>query len=254
MTERAIHISSTNREKVGRSKAEDFVIKFNPELNLSDDMRHELSVDRITMTYSWHNINQEYGNNTIRYSTDSGQTWETVNFVDGMYSYTDLNDYLHQYMDQKNHKTAEGEYNINLTFVLSSYRVIIEMANNYQLDLRNTNFGELIGFEQKVISQTEYGSMLPNITNSIDIIHINTDAITDSIVNGINSSTIAVIPTDNLVRSYPFSYEPRRLLFSQVSSSKISQMRFYITDALGRPINLNGIDWYLTLILRSTPI
>ena len=155
-------------------------------------------------------------------------------------------------MDQKNHKT-EGEYSINVTFVLSSYRVIIDMANNYQLDLRNTNFEELIGFEQKVISQTEYGSMLPNITNSTDIIHINTDAITDSIVNGINSNTIAVIPTDNLIRSYLFSYEPRRLLFSPVSSSQISQMRFYITDALGRPINLNGIDWFLTLILRSTP-
>ena len=31
-------------------------------------------------------------------------------------------------------------------------------------------------------------------------------------------------------------------------------MRSYITDALERPINLNGIDWYITLILRSTPI
>ena len=252
MTERAIHISSVNRVKERKSKAEDFVIKFNPVLKLSDDMRHELAVDRISMTYSWHNINSKYKNNTIKYSTDSGQSWETVTFVDGMYSYSDINDYLHQYMDQKNYKT-EGEYNINLTFVLSSYRVIIDMANNYQLDLRNTNFGELIGFEQKLISQTEYGSMLPNITNSIDIIHINTDAITDSIVNGINSNTIAVIPTDNLICSYPFSYEPRRLLFSPVSSSQISQMRFYITDALGRPINLNGIDWFLTLILRSTP-
>ena len=217
-------------------------------------MRHELSVDRISMTYSWHNINLEYKNNTIKYSTDSGQSWETVNFVDGMYSYSDINDYLHQYMDQKNHKTEEGEYNINITFVLSSYRVIIEMANNYRLDLRNTNFRELIGFKQKIVSQTEYGSMLPNITNSIDIIHINADAVRDSIVNGINSNTIAVIPTDNLTRSYPFSYEPKRLLYSPVSSSKISQMRFYIIDALGRPINLNGIDWYLTLILRSTPI
>ena len=90
MTERAIHISSVNRVKVGKSKAEDFVIKFNPVLKLSDDMRHELAVDRISMTYSWHNINSEYKNNTIKYSTDSGQSWETVTFVDGMYSYSDM--------------------------------------------------------------------------------------------------------------------------------------------------------------------
>ena len=168
MTERAIHISSINRVKVGESKAEDFVIKFNPVLKLPYNMKYDLAVDRLSMTYSWHNINPEYKNNTIKYSTDSGKTWETVVFVDGMYSYSDINDYLHQYMDQKKHKTAEGDYNINISFALSSYKVVIEINNNYQLDLRNTNFGELIGFEQKLVTQTEYGTMLPNITNSID--------------------------------------------------------------------------------------
>ena len=254
MQERAIHISSVNREKIGTSKAEDFVIKFNPILKLRDDMNNEIAVDRLTMTYSWHNINPEYQNNTIKYSTDSGNTWETVTFVDGMYSYTDLNDYLHQYMDTKNHKTVEGDYNINILFVLSSYKVVIEIDNNYQLDLRNTNFGELIGFQKKLVTQTEYGSDLPNITNSIDIININTDGITDSIVDGQNTNTIIRIPTDNLTRSYPFTFEPRRALFCPVASNHISQMRFYISDALNRPVNLNGIDWYLTLILRSTPI
>ena len=140
MQERAIHISSVNREKIGTSKAEDFIIKFDPILKLRDDMINEIAVDRLTMTYSWHNINPEYQNNVIKYSTDSGQTWETVTFVDGMYSYTDLNDYIHRYMDRKNHKTGNN-YHINLIFVLSSYKVVIEIDNNYQLDLRNTNFG-----------------------------------------------------------------------------------------------------------------
>ena len=63
---------------------------------------------------------------------------------------------------------------------------------NYQLDLRNTNFGDLIGFEKKLVTKTEYGTKLPNITNSIDVLNINTSAITDSIVKGINTSTIAV--------------------------------------------------------------
>ena len=31
-------------------------------------------------------------------------------------------------------------------------------------------------------------------------------------------------------------------------------MRFYISDALSRPIDLNEIDWFMTLILRSKPI
>ena len=76
---------------------------------------------------------------------------------------------------------------------------------------------------------------------SIDMIYINTDAITNSILNGVNTNTLAVIATDNLTRSFPFTFEPRRLLFNEVSKLNISHMRFYITDSLGRPIGLNKI-------------
>ncbi|CAH3161225.1 unnamed protein product [Porites lobata] len=89
-----------------------------------------------------------------------------------MYSYSDINDYIHQYMDQKSHHTTDSKgtkkYSINLTFVLSTYRVLVSLDGDYQLDLRGTEFGDLIGFEKKFINKTEYGSKLPNITNSID--------------------------------------------------------------------------------------
>ena len=136
---------------------------------------------------------------------------------------------------------------------MSTYKIIIQIDNNYQLDLSNSKFGNLIGFTEKIVNKTEYGTILPNITNSIDMIYINTDTITNSILNAVNTNTLAVIPTDNLTRSFPFTFEPRRLLFNEVSQLNISQMRFYITDSLGRPIGLNKIDWFMTLILRSKP-
>ena len=43
MVERAIHISSFNRQKVGTSLPEDFEIKFYPNLKLETDMKHELN-------------------------------------------------------------------------------------------------------------------------------------------------------------------------------------------------------------------
>ena len=160
-------------------------------------------------------------------------------------------------MKKKGHITTDdktrNKYDINLTFVLSTYKILFQIDNNYQLDLRNSKFGDLIGFTGKFVNKTEYGTILPNITNSIDMIYISTDAITNSILNGVNSNTLAVIPTDNLTRSFPFTFEPRRLLFNEVSQLNISQMRFYITDSLGRPTGLNKIDWFMTLILRSKP-
>lgn len=132
--------------------------------------------------------------------------------------------------------------------------MIIELDNNYQLDFRNSKFGELLGFEPKLVTKTEYGSKLPNITNSIDVINVNCDAITDSLVDGVSSNRITVIPADNLTKSFPSLYEPRFLSYTPVSSSTISQIRFYLTDSIGRPVDLNGIGWYVDIIFRSTPI
>ena len=122
------------------------------------------------------------------------------------------------------------------------------------MDLRGSKFGELIGFEEKLVEREEIGSKLPNITNSIDVIHLNTDAITVSLVDGISSNTLAVIPTEDLISSFPFTYHPPiNWLFNPVSSNYIQSMNFYLRDVLNRPINLNGIDWYPELVLRSTP-
>ena len=81
------------------------------------------------MTFSWHNINNTYGNNQIKYSNDNGSTWETISFIDGMYSYDDLNDYIQAAVAQND----DDKNGINLIFVLSSYRVIVELKNTGNL-------------------------------------------------------------------------------------------------------------------------
>ena len=252
MEERAIHISSVNREKRGTSRPGDFSIKFNPPLKLEPEMKHKLTLDRLSMTYSWYNIRSDYKNKKIKYTHD-GSTWQTITFTDGMYFYSDINDYTYPCMAQKKHHSTDSSgkkvYSINLTCMLSTYRVLISTEGDHQLDLRRTEFGDLIGFDKKGLNtKTEYGTKLPNIRNSIDVLNINASVINDSIVNGINTNTIAVIPTDNLARSYPVTFEPRRPLYCPVSSFYIAELRMYVTDSLGLSVNFNGIDWFLTLI------
>ena len=93
---------------------------------------------------------------------------------------------------------------------------------------------------------------LPNITKSIDSLNINVSAIKDSVVNGVNTNTIAVIPTDNLTRSYPLLLNQGGHLYCPVSSNTISEMHITVNDSLSQPIDLNGIDWFMTLLLRHT--
>ena len=59
------------------------------------------------------------------------------------------------------------------------------MSAGFQLDFRGSKFAELIGFEKKLVDKEEIGLKLPNITNSIDVINLNSDVITDSLVDGI---------------------------------------------------------------------
>ena len=178
-------------------------------------MKHKLALDRLLMTYSWYNIRKDYGNNRIKYTHNKGLNWETISFTDEMNSYSDINDYIHQYMKQKNHHSTDPkgqtQFQINLTFVLSTFSVLITFTDDeYWFDLRGSDFGDLTEFEKKILTKTEYGAKLLNITNSIYVLNINTSAIKNSIVDGINTDTIAVIPTDYLTRSYPFTFEPRR--------------------------------------------
>ena len=250
--ERAIYISSINRQKIGRSSPDDFVIKFDPVMHLSPEMHHELAVDRVSMTYSWHNINDDYSNKTIKYSKDNGSSWKTITFVDGMYSYDDLSDYINQVITDNDDQPSNNRVGVKIYFVLTSYRVVVELGNQWQLDIRDSTFGELIGFEPGILKATSYSIKLPNITNSIDSIHVNCNIVNDSITDGRYSNTLVVIPTENLTRSYPFKFEPRRALFSPISKMNISEVRINITDSKGRPINLNNVDWHMNLILRSS--
>ena len=64
-------------------------------------------------------------------------------------------------MEQKDHHTTNSNgqkvSSINLTFILSTYRVLISIDGDHQLDLRGTELGDLIGVEKKLITKTEYG-------------------------------------------------------------------------------------------------
>ena len=56
MSELILRFASKNRQKVGVSLSHDFTVKFKEPIKLSYDMKHELAVRTISMTYSWYNI------------------------------------------------------------------------------------------------------------------------------------------------------------------------------------------------------
>ena len=93
-------------------------------------------------------------------------------------------------------------------FDLTSFIYFVSIIKPFGFDIRGSNFGARIGFEPTIIRQTQYGTDIPNITNSLDTLYIHCDLVDNSIVDGEHSDVIYTIRTDDLRRRYPFKDEP----------------------------------------------
>ena len=73
----------------------------------------------------------------------------------------------------------------------------------------------------------------------------------NSIVDGEYGDVIYSISMADIRRSYPFKDEPILKGFCEVNKTFLNSIRTYITDALGKIINLNKVDTSFTFELKK---
>ena len=129
------------------NKPGNFTTKLIPELNLEENKQHFIALDHISMSASWYNVRPEYENNKLRISKDKGVNFEEILFPSGVYDYQGLNVLIHQ----KIGTLGDGKYyGINILFDFSTYKVFIQLDENYQIDFTGSgNFHNLLGFKKK---------------------------------------------------------------------------------------------------------
>ena len=164
---------------------------------------------------------------------------------------TELSDYMKETLITNDDLEPDQASPITIEFDLTSFKCFVSIINPFALDLRGSNFGALIGFEPTVIRQTQYGTDIRNITNSLDSLYIHCDLVDNSIVDGEYGDVIYTISTADLRRNYPFKDEPILKRFCEENKKNIKSIRIYITDALGKIINLNEVDTSFTFILKD---
>ena len=254
--ERTIVLSSeVARTKDASNKPENFLTRFNVPLILPKDKQCSIALLRIQGSYSWHNIEAQYNNNFIKYSTDGGLTWKNIIFANGVYSYSDLNNAIHDVMKNNGDYTVISSvdtFNINLSFSLTQLKVIIELSGGYQLDLNTQAFSDLLGFNVGILtSATNTGVRLSNITRSVDNLFVHCSIVKDSLVNGSSGDVIFSYSTGTLLRSYSYEFEPSNLAFSPIIGKEINEIRMSLTTPLNEILDLNGIDMNYVLIIRE---
>lgn len=244
-------LSSHSVKKRGKNKPSDFTIKYLEPTRLNPNKTYVLGLDEIiTMSFTWFNINSGLKNQLIKYSSDGGSTWKDITFPPGTWNYVDFNDHIKE--KTKTGTSSNPSYPITLEFDNTTYKTIITLATNYQLDLRPSNFHDLIGFNKRILTSTEnVGDYTPNLSQDTEILNIHCDLISESLVDGDETDILYTFGTNDLTPSYAFTKQPRRVKFYPVNKYLINNIRIYITDGQRRIIDLNNADTAFSLILRE---
>jgi len=130
--------------------------------------------------------------------------------------------------------------------------VKITVPDGCILDLAVNNFAQLLGFNPTVLTAGEHISPNPpNLSRDLDTLFIHCDFIKDSIVDGSWGNILYSFSTANLLPGYPFSQEPRNLMYLPISSQTISRARIYLTDVYKRPVYLNDAPVTIVISIKD---
>ena len=203
------------------------------------------------MSYTWYNIDASFGNNQIRWRKKAEQ-WKTLPFPNGMCGYSDINTFVQAQTGKVDPKDEDSKYIFTLYFDMTIFRVVILMDENYELGLSGNDFAELIGYEKKILTGKKnfVGAMIPDITRSVDWVFLHCDLISRR-TNDVASDVLYSFSTTGLQVSYPFQNEPHRLEWHPVNKSDINSMRIWVTDGRNNPLDLNGIDVAVSIMIEK---
>ena len=218
---------------------------------LDNNYEYAIGLNRIiNMSFTWFNVNAGYGNQLIRFSSDSGTNFTNISFPPGVWNYSDFNSYIKQKTVIKS-SGKDDEYPITLAFDETMFKVTMTLKAHYHVDLIKSNFYELIGFHKNVpTAGSNVGTKVPNLSQDTDILNIHCDLVNDSLVDGEGSDIIYSFSTSVLRPSYSFTLEPRRITYNPINKQTISSIRMYITDGKRRVVDLDGADASFSLILK----
>lgn len=217
-----------------------------------------------TFWYSVKNVTSAADNDKISFSKDPAlQPYKDVVLPDGIYQISQITDAINAVL------YAEGLYTIvNNEIVyafefrpnVSTQRVdFILNANpgtypNFTVDVMK--LGELMGWPANTLL-TASGSAPnpPNITNGVDTFLFHCDTVNGnaSFLAGRSSNVIASYSITNLDGGPGslISVRPQHLIFLPVAQrDQINQMRFWVTDQSGRPVDFGGERVTASLQLR----
>ena len=108
---------------------------FDRPIVLGGNQRYVIGLDKVnTMTYSWHNVSQDYQINIISYH--NGKECNRIEFSNGCYDNTELSDYIKEKLITNDALEPDQASPITIEFDLTSFKCFVSITKPFALDLR----------------------------------------------------------------------------------------------------------------------
>jgi hypothetical protein len=225
---------------------------FNDPIKIDPAYDYSLALHSANLWYSYYNISATLANNVFTYN--NGVADKTITIPSGNYGISDINAFIHSVMKENGDYTVVSDadvFDINLIPNYNTLKLQIVITNGYSINFTGTNFGKLIGFDPQNVTATKYGERVADISNGIDSLAINCDAIDGSYSNGVAGQVLytfvpSTAPGSNI------SVQPRSLIFCPVYKNIIRSISITITDQNQNRLDFNGEGSSYLLELRIT--
>ena len=195
---------------------------------------------------------------------------KTIVFDAGVWGLDTINTEIQARLRANGDNPVSGSY-VTLGANYSTLKTTITISNaNYIIYFNvNQTFRALLGFSSVAVGYNagivNNSAALANITNSIEVLLINTDIITGSYTaNSTSSSAISSITQDTTLYSFSPDVYPGTLqivdvlspVFLPLSKSTISSVRVWVLDNQGRPVylaqNASTESFNVSLVFKGT--
>lgn len=225
-------------------------LRLRQKMTLKDSL---IALGNLTLYYSWFNIKEEYGNNTLSYSK-SGEVTD-VTLPDGSYSIQDINNYLHHIMKQNQDTVEENEANIPsggvTAYPINLYpnsvynRISILISDGYTLQL-GEGMAKTLGFSNRNITASANGDLVPNVER-VETVLVHTNLVENAFV--VDSSILYSFTPDK-----PFGYllnvKPSFPRWCHTRNSEFSEVSVWFTDQEYRPLEIEDPKITVDLLIK----
>jgi hypothetical protein len=248
MSSFTLNLNSSDEGAVGVSS--DFTVKLTPPIYLGRD-KYEMSLVSCNIWYSYPNVSANSYNNA-RFTYTYLATPYNIDFPEGTYTITDLNSYIYDQLVLNGHDDIDtnGIPSIVLRPNYNTLKIEIEISEaNFTVDLSTSDFYLLLGFStaQSVVPLAGVGiytgANLANINNGINKLVIGSSLLSTSGAtydNSTQGTTLYSFVPDTPPGSNLDVVPSERLYIPMNNDIQITNVRFYIRDNIGRPIDFRG--------------